>query len=445
MNISFDPTCIPLARRRFLSGLAASLTGLGVSPWLPSIARAAAESGKKRHCILLWMTGGPSQTDTFDMKPGHANGGTFKEIETSAPGLRFSEHLPKLAKQAEHLAVLRGLSTAEGDHGRGTFLMRTGHRPEAEIRYPTLGSVISKELAIDDRLALPDYVAVNPFVEFDSTAFDAGFLGPRYAPLTVRPRLTPVNANGFAELGVDHLRLPGGVSKRSAKERLDLLESLQTDQVGASPTGPTRSHHTTLERAIRLMSSDAGKVFDLSDEAPETRTKYGPGNFGQGCLLARRLIEKGVSFVEVTLGDSGRWDTHNDNFNAVQQLSTELDAGWSSLMEDLAARGLLESTTILWMGEFGRTPQINGSGGRDHFPAAWSAVLAGGGLRGGQAYGKTSADGMTVEDGKIGVGDLLATLCGALGIDPKRQNVSDIGRPFKIAEGKAVAEVLAAS
>ena len=443
MPFSFDPSRIPVARRRFLSGLTASLTGLGVSPWLPSIAQAAAESGKKRHCVLLWMTGGPSQTDTFDMKPGHANGGTFKEIATSAPGLRFSEHLPKLAKQAEHLAVLRGLSTAEGDHGRGTFLMRTGHRPEAEIRYPTLGSVISKELAVDDRLALPDYVSVNPFAEFDSTAFDAGFLGPRYAPLTVRPRLNPVNAGGFAELGVDHLRLPGGVSKRSAKERLDLLESLQSDQVGANPTGPTRSHHTTLERAIRLMSSDAGKVFDLSDETPETRTKYGPGNFGQGCLLARRLIEKGVSFVEVSLGDSGRWDTHNDNFSAVQQLSSELDAGWSSLMEDLAARGLLESTTVLWMGEFGRTPQINGSGGRDHFPAAWSAVLAGGGLRGGQAYGKTSADGMTVEEGKIGVGDLLATLCGALGIDPKRQNVSDIGRPFKIAEGKPVDEILA--
>ncbi|AMV20882.1 DUF1501 domain-containing protein [Planctomyces sp. SH-PL14] len=444
MNPFSDLMRVPAGRRRFLSGLAATFAGVGMAPWLPSLAKAAAEAGKPRRCILLWMTGGPSQTDTFDMKPGHANGGTFKEIATSAPGLRFSEHLPRLAKQAEHLAVLRGLSTAEGDHGRGTFLMRTGRRPEAEIRYPTLGSLLSKELAAEEaaRSPLPDYVSVNPFLEFDSSAYESGFLGPRYAPLTVRPRLQTADSGPFAELGVDHLRLPGGVSKKNARERLDLLGSLQEEQVGVKPTGPLLSHHATLERAIRLMSSDAGKVFDLSDEPAAVREKYGPGTFGQGCLLARRLIERGASFVEVSLGDSGRWDTHNDNFSAVQQLSTELDAGWGSLMEELADRGLLESTTILWMGEFGRTPQINGGGGRDHYPGAWTAVLAGGGIRGGQAYGRTSADGMTVEEGKIGVGDLLATLCGALGIDPKRQNVSDIGRPFKIAEGKPIAEVV---
>ena len=159
-------------------------------------------------------------------------------------------------------------------------------------------------------------------------------------------------------------------------------------------------------------------------------------------LLARRLIEQGVPFVEVSLGDGGRWDTHSDNFNTVQQLSAELDAGWSSLMSDLQERGLLERTTILWMGEFGRTPQINGSTGRDHFPAAWTAVLAGGGLKGGQAYGRTSDDGMTVEDGKLDVGDVLATLCAALQIDPRHQNVSDIGRPFKVAEGEPARDVL---
>lgn len=441
MDLShLSPARLPLPRRRFLSGLTASLAGLGMTPWMPALAQAATEE-RKRHCILLWMTGGPSQLDTFDMKPGHANGGTFKEIATSAPGLRFSEHLPRLAKQGEHLAVMRGLSTAEGDHGRGSYLMRTGRRPEAEIRYPTLGSIISKELA-DDEAALPNYINVNAFLEFDATAYDSGFLGPRYAPLMVRSRNRQTVATNFAELGVDHLKIPGGVSPRNAEARLKLLEGIQADLVGGHPGGPLKSHHATLERAIRLMGSDAGKVFDLSDESVETRTKYGPGAFGQGCLLARRLIERGVSFVEVALGDAGRWDTHNDNFSAVQQLSAELDAGWGSLMEELSERGLLESTTILWMGEFGRTPQINGGGGRDHYPNAWSAVLAGGGIRGGQAHGRTGADGMNVEEGQIGVGDLLATLCGALGIDHRRQNVSDIGRPFRLAEGQPVQAVL---
>ncbi len=429
------------SRRRFLQGLTASLAGLGMSPWLPSLAEAARGQAKRRHCILLWMTGGPSQTDTFDMKPGHANGGQFRETATTVPGLRFSEHLPRLAQQAEHLAVLRGLSTAEGDHGRGTYLMRTGRRPEGVVRFPTLGSFLSKSLAADDD-DLPSYVSVNPYVEFEPTAFEPGFLGPRHAPLNVRPRDFP-DAEGFAQMGVDHLRPPGGWSLPSVGRRVRRLQELQADLVGPAAAGPAHAHHTTLERAIRLMSGEAGRIFDLSDEPAELRARYGPGNFGQGCLLARRLIERGVSFVEVSLGDAGRWDTHGDNFNVVQQLSEELDAGWATLLEDLQARGLLESTTIIWMGEFGRTPQINSSAGRDHFPNAWSAVLAGGGIRGGQAYGRTSADGMSVEEGQIGVGDLLATLCVALGLDPKTQNVSDIQRPFKLAEGQPIAQVLA--
>jgi uncharacterized protein (DUF1501 family) len=433
---------LPFPRRRFLGAVAASLAGAGMNRWLPALAAAApAGESPKRHCVLLWMTGGPSQTDTFDMKPGHANGGTFKEIETTASGLRFSEHLPRLAAQAQHLAVLRGLSTREGDHGRGTYLMRTGRSPEGDLRYPTLGSLVSKELGTDD-VALPNYVSVNPFLGFDAAAYDAGFLGPRHASLAVKPRDAQAIATGFAELGVDNLGPPASIAPRHAAARLALLADLQARMLAEHPEGPTRSHHTTIERAIRLMSSEAGKVFDLTGEPQAVREKYGPGTFGQGCLLARRLIEQGVAFVEVSLGDFGRWDTHNDNFTTVQQLSAELDAGWGSLMEDLAERGLLESTTILWMGEFGRTPQINSGAGRDHYPNAWTAVLAGGGIQGGQAYGRTSADGMTVEEGQIDVGDLLATLCAALGIDPRRQNMSDIGRPFKIADGQPISAVL---
>ncbi|MEX1233318.1 MAG: DUF1501 domain-containing protein [Planctomycetaceae bacterium] len=420
-----------------------------MSPWLKAFAESAVESAPagrpKRHCILLWMSGGPTQTDTFDMKPGHANGGEFKEIETKSPGLRFSEHLPKLAQQADQLAVIRGLTTAEGDHGRGTYLMRTGRRPDTEIRFPTMGSVISKELASEDN-PLPDYVSVNPYLDFSPTAFESGFLGPRFAPLAVRPRLTRLNVpTPFAELGVDHLRPPEGASTARISTRLGLLETLQSGMIGENPGGPTLTQNAALQRAVRLMSSDVGTVFDLSGESVELRTKYGPGSFGQGCLLARRLIERGVSFVEVTLGGPAAWDTHGGNFPTVQRLSQELDLGWSALMEDLAARNLLESTTIVWMGEFGRTPQINGNAGRDHFPAAWTAVLAGGGIRGGQAYGRTGADGMLVEENPVGVGDVLATLCRALGIDHKRQNISDIGRPFRIAEGTPIDAVLMAS
>jgi len=173
------------------------------------------------------------------------------------------------------------------------------------------------------------------------------------------------------------------------------------------------------------------------------RSKYGPGQFGQGCLLARRLVERGVPFVEVALGDSGAWDTHQDNFTQVRTLSEQLDAGWATLMTELQERGLLDSTTILWMGEFGRTPTINANAGRDHFPAAWSCVFGGGGIQGGQAYGRTSADGTVVEENKVDIGDILATLCAALGVAPDEENITPAARPVKIAEGSPIRDILA--
>ena len=193
------------------------------------------------------------------------------------------------------------------------------------------------------------------------------------------------------------------------------------------------------------MNSKDAEAFDLSKEPEKLREEYGRTVFGQGCLMARRLIERGVAFVEVSLGTSSGgpgWDTHSDNFNAVQRLSTDLDAGWATLMKDLKDRGLLESTTIIWMGEFGRTPQINGNAGRDHFPGAWSAVLAGGGIAGGQAYGKTSEDGMEIVDGEVDEEDLLSTLCHALGLKGA-SNMAPSGRPIPLAEGKAIEAVLA--
>ena len=442
-------------RRDVLQTLGLSIAGGALSGWMPGLAQAFADDPKRRrHCILLWMPGGASQTDTFDMKPGHENGGEFKEIETAVPGLRISEHLPNLATQAKELAIVRSLSTAEGDHSRGTYLMHTGHRPAGPISYPTIGSSLSKALGTDDA-ELPNFVSISPYTAFNNAAFGPGFLGPRHAPLTVgastafRQVAAQNQADGYAELGVDDLTNPN-VEKAQEYARLDLWQSLQSRFLASHPSASPTAQNTVYERAVRMMRSQAARAFDLSGEPDELREAYGRGRFGQGCLMARRLIEQGVPFIEIALrGSTGGalgWDTHAQNFSRVKALSGELDAGWGTLMSDLEERGLLESTTIVWLGEFGRTPKMaqgRQGGGRDHYPRAWSAVLAGGGIKGGQAFGRTSADGTEVEDGKVDVPDLMSTLCKALGVDPEDQNMSEVGRPIRIAEGKPIPEILA--
>ena len=434
-------------RRQWLRSSAATALGVCSSGWLAPLAQAlAVERGRKRHCVLLWMAGGPSQTDTFDMKPHHANGGEFKEITTSVPGLGVSEHLPLLAKQADQLAIVRSLSTKEGDHGRGTYLMRTGQRPGSPVKYPTIGSAIAKELG-DEMAPLPNYVAINPNIAFSPDAFGPGFLGPKYSAATVAgsdAAATEEGEAGFAQLRVDNLTLPPGVTTARAERRQQLWDSLQREFLATRPVSAVLAHDTIYRRAIRTMNSKEAEAFDLSQEAADIREAYGRGSFGQGCLVARRLIERGVPFVEVTLGSNGPgWDTHANNFETVRSLSGQLDAGWSMLMKELQERDLLRDTTILWMGEFGRTPKINDQGGRDHFPNAWSCVFSGGGIQGGQVYGKTSKDGTEVEEGQVDVGDVLATLCKAVGVDPETENISQLGRPIKIAEGTPITDILA--
>jgi uncharacterized protein (DUF1501 family) len=386
--------------------------------------------------------------DTFDLKPGHANGGPFQEIASSVPGLKISEHLPKLAAQAERLAIIRSLSTAEGDHNRGTYLMHTGHKPGGPISFPTMGSTLSKALGADDA-ELPNFISIAPQTALNSAAFGPGFLGPRHGPLTVGAAAGPVLVQSppgaAADLGVDDLHNPS-VTRQQEDARLDLWRTLQAGFLASHGSASPRAQNTVYEQAVRMMRSEAAGAFDLSGESDKVRAAYGRGQFGQGCLMARRLIERGVPFIEVALRGSGGvlgWDTHQQNFDRVKALSAELDAGWATLMIELHERGLLESTTILWLGEFGRTPTINPSGGRDHFPRAWTTVLAGGGVKGGQAYGKTSADGSTVEENQVDVPDVLATLCRALGVDPASSNISEMGRPIKIAEGRPIEAVLA--
>lgn len=430
---------------RLAGGLALGAWGAsGIGPWLGEVL--AQQPGRRRQGILLWMTGGPSQLDTFDPKPEHPHGGEFRPIETAVPGLWISEHLPLLAQQARHLAVVRGLSTAEGDHGRGTFLMRTGYRPTGPLAYPPLGSALAKELG-DEEAELPNYVSIAPYEAFDRRAFGSGFLGPRYSPLVVRGPNGPPPEGEWAELSVSDVELPRGLDATTAQARFELWQTIERERLAGRATPERMAHQTLVRRAWRLATGSAARALDLSEEPAEVREAYGRGVFGQGCLLARRLIERGVAFVEVSLGqlaeNSLGWDTHQNNFPAVRGLSAELDAGWARLLADLDERGLLATTTILWTGEFGRTPVINNNAGRDHFPAAWSSVLAGGGIQGGQAHGRTSPDGQEVVEGRLSAGDLLATFCQALGVDPATENISDLGRPIRLAEGQPVAELLA--
>ncbi len=430
-----------LDRRCFLRAGTASLS-VSASGWLGRLAEAAADDPKrKRSCILLWMSGGPATIDLWDLKPGHANGGPYTEIATKALGLKIGQHLPKVAEFGDRLAVIRGMTTKEADHGRATYLLRTGTLPQGAIEFPTLGALVAKELH-SERADLPPFVAIATQRGLAQNAFGPGFLGPQFAPLIVADgQQSRDGAAVDQQLRVQNLDRFNGVAATRADERLALMRDLENGFVAERPGSIGDSHRAAYAAAVRMMKPETAKAFDLSEEKAALRDKYGRNLFGQGCLLARRLVERGVPFVEVTLDG---WDTHQNNFDAVKNQCNVLDPAWAALMEDLKDRGLLDSTTIVWMGEFGRTPKINPQKGRDHWPNAWSAVLAGGGVKGGQAIGKTTNDGMKVEERPTSVPDLLATVCQALGIDHEKQNLSNVNRPIRIVDksGNPIREVL---
>jgi hypothetical protein len=377
------------------------------------------------------MSGGPSQLDTFDLKPGHPNGGPFKAIATNVPDIQISEHFSKIAKYADQMAIVRSMTSKEGDHGRATYLLRTGYLPQGPIQYPSIGALVSKELG-DDRSELPNFVSVAPFRILNQGAFGAGFLGPRHAPLVVGERAAgggQQGQNADRALRVEDLALPAEVTQDRTNARLDLLAGVHADFLGSHPDLPAQSHQNAYERAVRLMRTAAAKSFQLEEEKPAVRDAYGRTLFGQGCLLARRLVERQVPFVEVTLDG---WDTHGGNAAGVRNLSQVVDSGWSALMHDLKERGLLSSTLIVWMGEFGRTPKFPRPDGRDHWPNSFSAVLAGGGIKGGQVIGDTGPDGASIKKRPVTVPEFLATMYKALGIDHSKLNISNVGRPIRI-------------
>jgi Protein of unknown function (DUF1501) len=413
-------------RRGFLKVGASSLLALWASR-LGSSGRARAEArppAKAKACIVLWMNGGPSHVDTWDPKPGSTGAGKFKPIKTAVEGIEICEHLPRVAELAGKLTILRGMTSKEGNHDRAQHLLHTGFSPNPTVSYPSLGSWAAEELG-DPTTDLPGFVSIS------GPSFGAGFLGVQYGPFVVPdPKQPPANTN-YAR-NVDFARF---VRRRGALAALEEQFAVETGDP------KIKQRETVYAKAVRLMYSPRLKAFELGDEPDAARAAYGETDFGRGCLMARRLVEAGVKFVEVVLDG---WDTHKDNFGKTEKLMGALDPAMAALIKDLDERKLLDSTLVMWMGDFGRTPKINENDGRDHHPGAWSAVLAGGGARGGLVHGATDGDGDKVVDKPTAVADLFATAATLLGLDPGKEVVTPRGRPVTLTDnGKPIPALMA--
>ncbi|MBI1916867.1 MAG: DUF1501 domain-containing protein [Planctomycetes bacterium] len=413
-----------VSRRAFLKGTLVTVSGLAIPNWggLVNSQTIAAETKKRsKRCIQLWMNGGASQLDTFDMKPGRPTGGLFRPIASNVTGLQVCEYLPQLAKVADRLAVLRGMRTQSPDHPDGIYHMHTCYKMSERTPHPEIGAVIAKYLG-QPEANLPSFVRMGSTGNGGS-----GYLGPQYEPF-----------------GLDHTgRLPyftaPYVDAQADQRRADLLRFLEDVYAREHKAVPFASHRLAKEKAWRLLRAKA--TFDISKEWPKYRDRYGDSDFGRGCLLARQLVEAGVPFVEI---GQENYDSHADNFVCHKANMQVLDPAWSTLLLDLEERGLLQDTLVVWMGEVGRTPQINNRAGRDHYVRAWTIVLAGGGIKGGQVIGSTDADGKEVKDRPISEGDLFATIYQALGINPRHRHYVGTRPVWLTPEGsKPIRELLA--
>jgi hypothetical protein len=390
--------------------------------------------------IIMWMGGGPATIDIWDLKPGASTGGDFRPMNTSVSGIQISEHMPRTAQQMQHFAVIRSLMTGEGDHMRGTQLMHTSYTPNPAIQYPSLGSIAAHEipkLANYREISLPNYIAVQ------TNGGSPGFLGMMYAPFNVQnPGTMPQNISAPTALGNSDMERTDRVQRR--RRVFNTLESQFMNGRAPHLTGDTRArfadgskaHHDVYQKGFSLVASSEGQVFNLAGENPRLMEEYGAAgqganNFGRSAILARRLVEAGVSSVEISMGG---WDTHNMNFEALRTRQLPpLDRAMGALIRDLNDRGRWNDTVLVWMGEFGRTPRINQNAGRDHWPRSWAIAVGGGAIRGGRVIGSTNSDGTEVRDGRVSVGDVFASIYRALGIDPAAQVRDAIGRPFAIA------------
>ncbi len=408
-------------RRGFLGAAAAGAAAFAADMTQLNVLQhpllAAELKKQQKHCILLWLAGGASQLETWDPKPGAPTGGPFRAIPTSVPGIHISELMPQMAKRMKHTCIIRSLNTRIGDHASGAQLMMRGRRDEPSLKYPDLGAVLARELGRADS-QVPDYVSFYFATEGRGmTPGTAGFLGSRYAPMELYTSMVPEN-----------IRRLGNINDLDHKQRAELRDLLSKQFAQGRTSSSLGSHNEAYQRVRGLMASE--KLFDAAQEPPKIRDRYGPTLFGEQVMVARRLIEAGVPFVRV-----GRawWDSHGQNFETHQELTPELDHVMAALLDDLQERGLLEHTLVITLAEFGRTPKINPSLGRDHFATAWSATLSGCGIQGGSVWGKTDAKGERVVEGEVGAAELFATIYRALGINHQK-NYHVGSRPVPLTE-----------
>ena len=427
--------CEGLSRRKFLQ--IGGLSALGLT--LPDLLRArAANSRTATNCILLWMQGGPSHIDMFDPKPDAPAEvrGEFGVIDTCIPGVKVSEHLPRLAQQLDKFSILRGGNPQNGSHGVADHLMMSGHKFNPSIPFPCFGSVVSKERGYKNGM-LP-FVQLGRSVDHRFNGGIAGFLGDQYNPFEVGDDANQANFR------VRDLSLANNTDPSRLQRRHDMLTELEQYQkdVEASASGSVQARDVFYEKAFELVTSPIAKrAFDLNQEPDKLRDDYGRTTFGQYCLLARRLLESGVHFVTVT---DGGWDTHQNNFKSLKERKLPvLDQGYAALLKDLHIRGMLENTLVVWMGDFGRTPKVNSSAGRDHWATAGSVCMGGGGAKMGEIVGRTNALAEFVVDTPVTPQDVAATVYHCLGVPLDTWYRAQDGRPIQlIPEGKPVRQLL---
>ena len=431
----------PTTRRSFVTVGSLGFLGLSLRDVLSAAATAATpEESKTKAVILFWLEGGPSHVDTWDPKPNS----NFKPISTSVPGIQISELLPKIARRMDKFAIVRSMHTRGTDHPQATHYAITGHEINPAMQFPSLGSIITKEMgprnAVPPHVLVPKWDRNRQYEEY----FRAAFLGGDYDPMCIPDPSKP----GFQ---VTDLSLPKSVSQASVESRSAFLDVVDHHYRSLNDTVEHTNMDAFTAQAWKMILTPAVRdAFDLSKESEKMKERYGKDSIGQSCLLARRLVEAGSRFVTAAGYHGTSWDTHSDNDKGHRdRLTPPLDRTLTALVEDLEERGLLASTLVIAMGEFGRTPTINPNLGRDHWPNCWSLALAGGGIKAGQVVGRSDEHGANPVDRVVTMGDLYATIYQTLGIDWKKEYRSPIGRPIKIANslddktGSPVKELLA--
>jgi hypothetical protein len=440
--------CEGFHRRDFLKIGTGGLFGLSLADLLRLEAKAAGSKPVKARraeaVIMIWLAGGPSTIDMWDLKPQAPEGirGQFKPIATKLNGVQISEHLPKMAQVLDKVTLVRSLNHTVPAHGPGTVFMTTGNRPTAALQYPSLGSLAARLLPVGREV--PAYVGVGG----KGGAADAGYLGVTYNPFIIEGGGGKAKGKGQVQfrgnLTARGILLPSGFTLEELEHRVKLMKGF--DQ-GLKAADRASDLGTSLDafhqKALDMLRSDKTKrAFDLSQEKDSIRERYGLTGFGQGALTARRLVEAGVRFVTIS---SGGWDTHGKNFEALSNnLLPPVDETLSALIEDLSERGMLDRTIVYCAGEFGRTPKINPNAGRDHWARSMAVVLAGGGFRRGYVHGSTDGQGMAPASEPCTPDDVSATLFSCLGLDPQQELRTSTGRPIQLfREGKVVKKLLA--